>query len=307
MSELATIIRPILPELQRFEEGFLALLSSEVAPLDTILSYVAEVRGKRLRPSLVLLSARLFGSPSEATFRTSWFVELIHTATLIHDDVVDGTAARRGRAAVHVHWDTPKAVLAGDYLLGKAMQLLANANDLPILNEMLNTTAAMSEGELMQQRRMENVKRIVEDKTWDGTLSQDEYREVITRKTALLFRSCCVGGALSVKAPAEAVECLADFGLHLGRVFQLRDDQLDNDDPTAAQWAGQMIDEELAQALEALKAVETLLKTGSPRHPEGSSAGAPVIPSDTVETAAEWRETLDILHALAVFSAERLH
>ncbi|MBO4328681.1 MAG: polyprenyl synthetase family protein [Bacteroidales bacterium] len=298
MSDLTSIIHPILPELQRFEKGFLALLSSEVAPLDTILSYVAEVRGKRLRPSLVLLSARLFGSPSEATFRTSWFVELIHTATLIHDDVVDGTAARRGRAAVHVRWDTPKAVLAGDYLLGRAMQLLANADDLPILAEMLDTTAAMSEGELMQlkkQRTGNEIRRDEDDGTAPGnpedgapgtlageTLSKEDYLEVITRKTALLFRSCCVGGALSMQASDEAIRPLADYGLHLGRVFQLRDDQLDADDATTVRWAEQLIGGELDQALEAAKTLETVLK-------------------------AETKETLETLKTLAVFCAERTH
>ena len=296
MTDLDTIIRPILPELQRFEQGLTGLLSSEVAPLDAILRYVAEVKGKRLRPSLVLLSARLFGNPSEATFRTAWFVELIHTATLVHDDVVDGTAARRGRAAVHVRWNTPAAVLAGDYLLGKAIQLLANADDLPILAEMLDTTAAMSEGELMQLK-----KRIAEyekqdhdaddttlDPSGDGALytlvreglSKEDYLEVITRKTALLFRSCCVGGALSVGAPSEAVALLADFGLHLGRVFQLRDDVLDDDVPTSADVAQQLIDEELSQTLEALRAL-------------GNKVGT--------------KETLKALESLALFCAERSH
>lgn len=293
MTDLDTIIRPIQPELQRFEQGLAGLLSSDVAPVDTILHYVAEVKGKRLRPSLVLLSARLFGTPGESTFRTAWFVELIHTATLVHDDIVDGTAARRGRAAVHVRWNAPAAVLAGDYLLGKAIQLLANADDLPILAEMLDTTAAMSEGELMQLK-----KRIAEggEKNGEGTadhtsdhdldrlleegLSKEDYLEVITRKTALLFRSCCVGGALSMGASGEAVTLLADFGLHLGRVFQLRDDVLDDDVPTEANVAQQLIDEELSQTLEALRAL-------------GNKVGT--------------KETLKALESLALFCAERSH
>lgn len=295
MTDLDTIIRPILPELQRFEQGFADLLSSDVAPVDTLLRYVAGVKGKRLRPSLVLLSARLFGNPSEATFRTAWFVELIHTATLVHDDVVDGTAARRGRAAVHVRWNTPAAVLAGDYLLGKAIQLLANADDLPILAEMLHTTAAMSEGELMQlqkgQRNGEtpgHPREAETDRTTDNGLdrlleeglSKEDYLEVITRKTALLFRSCCVGGALSMGAPDEAVTRLAEFGLHLGRVFQLRDDVLDDDVPTTMETARQLIEAELAQTLEALRAVGAMVGT---------------------------KETLKALESLALFCAERSH
>ncbi|MBO4328468.1 MAG: polyprenyl synthetase family protein [Bacteroidales bacterium] len=289
MTDLDTIIRPILPELQRFEQGFADLLSSDVAPVDTLLRYVAGVKGKRLRPSLVLLSARLFGNPSEATFRTAWFVELIHTATLVHDDIVDGTAARRGRAAVHVRWNTPAAVLAGDYLLGKAIQLLANADDLPILAEMLHTTAAMSEGELMQleKRLSGGGDGPTDDPTDNGLdqlleegLSKEDYLEVITRKTALLFRSCCVGGALSMGASGEAVTLLADFGLHLGRVFQLRDDVLDDDVPTTMETARQLIEAELAQTLEALRAV-----------------------GDKVGT----KETLKALESLALFCAERSH
>ena len=181
------------------------------------------------------------------------------------------------------------AVLAGDYLLGKAIQLLANADDLPILAEMLHTTAAMSEGELMQleKRLSGGGDGPTDDPTDNGLdqlleegLSKEDYLEVITRKTALLFRSCCVGGALSMGASGEAVTLLADFGLHLGRVFQLRDDVLDDDVPTTMETARQLIEAELAQTLEALRAV-----------------------GDKVGT----KETLKALESLALFCAERSH
>lgn len=273
MTGLDTIIRPILPELQRFEQNLSGLLSSEVSPLDGVMSYVAEAKGKRLRPVLVLLSARLFGETTEATMRTALFVEMLHTATLIHDDVVDGSDERRGRDAVHVRWDTPTAVLSGDYLLAKAMLLLAAPDNLPILREMLKTAVAMSEGEMMQR------------KTESG---EDDYIEVITRKTAMLFRACCLGGALSVdrnkkqEARSKEIDLAGDFGLNLGIVFQLRDDLLDNDDPETTRMAKELLPRYLEKTIAALEGLKTV-------------------------TADLSVDVLESLRTLAMFCAERSH
>lgn len=216
MKTLTQIIFPIAAELQQFEAFFGQNMCAETEPMNTIMRYVLDTRGKRLRPILVLLSAKLFGEINEQTLRAATFVEMIHSATLIHDDVVDNDDQRRGHASVKAQFGNLSAVLAGDYLLAKAMQLLCRAGDHAILQEMLHTAAAMSEGELMQAN------------------GADQYLEIITRKTALLMQSCCIAGALSVNASEEQVQCIADFGLHFGILFQLRDDILDTENTEKA-------------------------------------------------------------------------
>lgn len=254
------ITQPIAAELAAFEAYFEQSLKSDTEPMDSIMRYVAATKGKRLRPILVLLSAKLLGEVNEKTLRAATFVEMVHSATLIHDDVVDGSDLRRGQASVKTQFGNLSAVLSGDYLLSKAMLLIANDTD--ILNEMLHTTAAMSEGELMQS--------LVVD---DGRPSEDttKYLDIITRKTALLMRSCCVAGALSEKATEEQIRQIADFGLNFGILFQLRDDILDGENTEIAK---ALLPEYLEKTLQALR----------------------LFP---------FSETLEILNELAVFCAER--
>ena len=262
MKNLNDIIRPIAAEMQQFEVFFKKTLHADTEPMDSIMRYVLDTQGKRLRPILLLLSAKLFGEPNEQTQRAATFVEMVHSATLIHDDVVDDTNARRKKASVKAQFGNLSAVLAGDYLLAKAMLLLSNPDDHAILQEMLSTTAAMSEGELMQT--------IVAD-----CVSQSEkttqYLDIITRKTALLMRSCCIAGALSVNATPEQVQQIADFGLNFGILFQLRDDILDGENTAKAQ---ALLPEYLQKTLDSLK----------------------IIPAS---------ETLEALRDLTVFCAER--
>ena len=232
VKNLNYIIHPIAAELQQFEAFFEQTLKAETEPMNTIMQYVHETKGKRLRPVLVLLSAKLFGEPNERTLRAATFVEMVHSATLIHDDVVDDSNERRGQSSVKAHFGNLSAVLAGDYLLAKAMLLIAN--DADILNEMLTTTAAMSEGELMQNNvglsyhdSRNNDKPQARLPLYDRPTNQ--YLDIITRKTALLMRSCCAIGAMSVDASEEQITKIADFGLHFGQLFQMRDDILDAD------------------------------------------------------------------------------
>ena len=144
MKKLSTIISPIATELAQFEVFFEQTMKAETEPMDGIMHYVQESRGKRLRPILVLLSAKLFGEVNERTLRAATFVEMMHSATLIHDDVVDDADERRGKASVKAQFGNHSAVLAGDYLLAKAILLLSHPSDSPLLNEMLRTAAAMS-------------------------------------------------------------------------------------------------------------------------------------------------------------------
>ena len=143
------IIHPIAAELQQFEAFFEQTLKAETEPMNSIMRYVSDTRGKRLRPILVLLGAKLFGEVNVQTLRAATFVEMVHSATLIHDDVVDDSDQRRSKASVKAQFGNLSAVLAGDYLLAKSMLLLSHPDDYAILQEMLRTTAAMSEGELM--------------------------------------------------------------------------------------------------------------------------------------------------------------
>ena len=218
------ITQPIAAELAAFEAYFEQSLKADTEPMNSIMHYVGVTKGKRLRPILVLLSAKLFGEVNEKTLRAATFVEMVHSATLIHDDVVDGSDLRRGQASVKMQFGDLSAVLSGDYLLSKAILLIANDTD--ILNEMLRTTAAMSEGELMQSIVTDCVSQS-EDNT--------KYLDIITRKTALLMRSCCVAGAFSVNANEEQIRQMADFGLNFGILFQLRDDILDGENTEISQ------------------------------------------------------------------------
>ena len=263
MKSLEQIITPIAAELAQFEAFFTQTLKAETEPMDSIMHYVLDTQGKRLRPVLVLLSAKLFGEVNEQTLRAATFVEMVHSATLIHDDVVDDSDSRRKKASVKAQFGNLSAVLAGDFLLAKAMLLLARPDDYAILQEMLSTTAAMSEGELMQ-----NVSSEVPEPVEGPAFRQaqrpakgrpnNSYLDIITRKTAMLMRSCCAAGALSVNASPEQVQQIADFGLNFGILFQLRDDLLDGENTTEAQ---ALLPEYLQKTLDSLKhfpASETL-------------------------------------------------
>ena len=240
MKKLTEITRPIAADLVQFEAFFAENLKAETEPMDSIMRYVGETKGKRLRPILVLLGAKLFGEVNEQSLRAAAFVEMVHSATLIHDDVVDDSDERRGRASVKSQFGHLSAVLAGDYLLAKAMLLLSQPADSTILQEMLRTTAAMSEGELIQGAvglsyyGSRNGNRN-ECGSHDATALQAQYLDIITRKTALLMCSCCVAGALSVHATLEQVQQISDFGLNFGLLFQMRDDLLDGENVEQAQ------------------------------------------------------------------------
>lgn len=264
-------------EMKEFERIFLDSLKGTTVPMDTVLHHVASAKGKRLRPRLVFLAAKLFGDINDSTRRTAQFVEMLHTATLIHDDVIDESDIRRGQATVNALWDNTTAVLSGDYLLTKAMKILSNPVDLQILQEMLSTVMMMVEGEMMQYRRQ---------KTEDGSRKDAEfYLEVIERKTARLIRSCCVGGAMSVldeetEDRRQKLELTGDFGLNLGLVFQMRDDILDDDDHENTLIAQKLLPEFLEKALKALEALAPYVRD---------------------------QEALASLRSLTVFCAERNH
>ena len=233
VKNLNDIIHPIAAEMQQFESFFEKTLRADTEPMNSIMRYVVETKGKRLRPILVLFSAKLWGNIGEPTLRAATFVEMMHSATLVHDDVVDCSDLRRGRASVKAHFDDLSAVLAGDYLLAKAILLIADNAEL--LKEVLNTSLVMSEGELMQDTlpKFLSLDPLHKVEGQDNR-TNEAYLDIITRKTAMLMRSCCFAGATSVDATQKQVQQIAEFGLNFGILFQLRDDILDNENTAQA-------------------------------------------------------------------------
>lgn len=237
-----------------FERDFAEAMQGSVLPMDEVMRYVVEGRGKRLRPQLVFLCARLFGEVDERTRRVALFAELLHTATLIHDDVVDDSVERRHRPSVNARYGNLTAVLAGDYLLSKAMLLLSEPDEHRLLKTMLQAAMAMSEGELLQARPASAEE-----------LSSTAYLEVIERKTAQLIRACCLGGAMAVLGEktedrSQKLELVGEFGLNLGLAFQMRDDLLDADSPENVALAERLLPLYLDKTLQTLDALAPMVE-----------------------------------------------
>ncbi len=216
MYSLEEIRKTIESELERFDLFYKDAIKSSNMLLNSIMSYTLKHKGKQIRPMLVLLSARLWGEINESTLRAATFIELLHNATLIHDDVVDNTNKRRGFLSVNGIWKNKAAVLAGDYMLAKGMMIALNNNDYVMLNMISETVKMMSEGEIAQ---MDMARRL--------NITEEKYYEVIEKKTASLTASCCAIGAASMNVPHETIQKMRRFGLYAGMAFQIRDDIFD--------------------------------------------------------------------------------
>ncbi|ANE50583.1 polyprenyl synthetase [Flavisolibacter tropicus] len=203
-------------ELQIFEAKFKTAVNSNVPMLDRIMRYIVKRKGKQLRPMFVFLSAKLCGPVNESTYRAASLVELLHTATLVHDDVVDDAAERRGFFSVYALWKNKISVLVGDYLLAKGLLLSLDNNDFRILQLLSEAVRQMSEGELLQLEK-------------SRTLNLDEavYYEIIRNKTASLLASACAAGAFSASGKEEDALRLKNFGEKVGIAFQIKDDLFD--------------------------------------------------------------------------------
>ena len=195
-------------------------MKSNVALLDTIMTYIVKRKGKQVRPMFVFYAAKLIGDINESTYRAASMVELLHTATLVHDDVVDDSDERRGFFSINALWKNKIAVLVGDYLLSKGLLLSVKNKDFNLLEIISVAVEAMSEGELLQIEKSRNL-----------NLSEEVYYDIIRKKTASLIASCCAIGAASAGATQEQVELMRLFGEKIGIAFQIKDDLLDyNDD-----------------------------------------------------------------------------
>ncbi|MGV3597608.1 MAG: polyprenyl synthetase family protein [Bacteroidota bacterium] len=213
---LDQIKAPIEQELAVFETKFRQSMKSKVSLLDTIMTYIVKRKGKQMRPMFVLFTAKLNGGISEATHRGAALVELLHTATLVHDDVVDDSYQRRGFFSINALWKNKIAVLVGDYLLSRGLLLAVTNKDFHLLEIVSDAVQKMSEGELLQ---IEKARKL--------NLVEDIYFDIITKKTASLIASCCAIGAASVIDDAEKIEQMRDFGEKIGIAFQIKDDLFD--------------------------------------------------------------------------------
>ncbi|MDR3296639.1 MAG: polyprenyl synthetase family protein [Prevotellaceae bacterium] len=213
LDEIQSVVKH---ELQEFEPYFRRYLQSPVPMLAAIADHTYRTRGKQLRPLLVLLSAKLNGEVGQSAYVGAAMMELLHTATLMHDDVVDEADSRRGRLSVNALFDSKTAVLAGDFLLSRGALVALDYQNTDFLNIAVSAIRHMSEGELLQMDKARRLDR-----------SEELYFDIIRKKTALLLQSCTMIGAHSVGAAPQQVQAMGDYGERLGMAFQLRDDVLD--------------------------------------------------------------------------------
>jgi octaprenyl-diphosphate synthase len=216
VKSLDVIKSPIAEELIHFEKHFRDSMKSHVALLDTILHYVVKRKGKQIRPMFVFLCAKLFGKTNESTYVAASMVELLHTATLIHDDVVDDANERRGFFSINALWKNKIAVLVGDYLLTQGLLVALKNKDFHTLELLSEAVKAVIEGELLQSQKARRL-----------DINEDVYYEIIRQKTASLIASACSVGTASTTDDPKAIETMRDFGEKIGISFQIRDDLFD--------------------------------------------------------------------------------
>ncbi len=213
---LTDISQPIKTELEEFEHLFKKSMKSNVGLVDLIAKYIIRQKGKKIRPLLVLLSAKLSGGITERSYRGAVLVELLHTATLIHDDVVDNADKRRGFWSINAIFKNKAAVLMGDYMLSRGLMIAVEGKDFDFLGVITNAVKRMSEGELLQIQ-----------KTRKLDIDEETYFKVISDKTASLLETCCQIGSMSTSNNSEYHEAMKTFGESIGMAFQIRDDILD--------------------------------------------------------------------------------
>lgn len=210
---------PIKNEMTEFELKFKTSMKSSVPLLDKITHYIVKRKGKQLRPMFVFLSAKMVGEMNDSTYRAASLIELLHTATLVHDDVVDDSNERRGFFSVNALWKNKIAVLVGDFLLSKGLLLSIDNKDYHLLGLVSNAVREMSEGELLQ---IEKARKL--------DIDEAVYFDIIRKKTASLIASCCACGAASVTNDEKVIEQLRAFGEAVGIAFQIKDDLFDYGD-----------------------------------------------------------------------------
>ena len=210
---LKEIQAPIKNEMDEFKKRLKSSISSSNKIIDTVVSYILKRKGKQIRPVFVFLTAGLNGKITDATYRAAILIEILHTATLIHDDVVDDSNYRRGFFSVNALWKSKYSVLIGDYLLSRGLELSVDNNDFKFLGVLSNAVKKMSEGEITQLKKSKSL-----------DIDEETYFKIISDKTASLFSSCCKMGAISTNSKTKNIDMMSEFGLLVGKAFQIRDD-----------------------------------------------------------------------------------
>lgn len=216
MDQLSIIKRPIKADLERFVNLFEKSLTHDYGLLAQVLDHIRQRAGKRMRPMLILLMAKHFGGITDATQYAAVGLELLHTASLVHDDVVDDSAERRGQSSVNAEYNNKVAVLVGDYILSTALLNVALTDNQIIVKRLAELGRTLASGEILQLSNIQNTE-----------ISEDVYYDVIIQKTAALFEACCTIGALSAGGSDEDIEKASFFGRNLGIMFQIKDDIFD--------------------------------------------------------------------------------
>ncbi|UZD20981.1 polyprenyl synthetase family protein [Algoriphagus halophytocola] len=217
--DLKQIQIPIENEMAQFELKFRASMKSKVKLLDHITNYIVRRKGKQMRPMFVFLTAGVCGGINDSTHRGAALIELLHTATLVHDDVVDDANYRRGFFSVNALWKNKISVLVGDYLLSRGLLLSVENNDFKLLKIVSNAVKEMSEGELLQIAKARKL-----------DITEEVYYDIIRQKTASLLASCCAVGASSTDSSDETISKMREFGEKVGMAFQIKDDLFDYGD-----------------------------------------------------------------------------
>jgi octaprenyl-diphosphate synthase len=216
MSILTEIRKPVEKEMDEFESYFNKTMKSDIPLLKIILNYVLRRKGKQMRPLLVFLTARLNGEIAEPTYVAATCIELLHTASLVHDDVVDDAQERRGSLSIKALWNSKIAVLLGDYLLSAGMHICVEKSRYEMLEIISDAVRSMAEGELLQIQKARKF-----------NIKEEDYYKIIISKTAALIAACTATGARSVTEDPDTIQLMKDFGENIGIAFQIRDDILD--------------------------------------------------------------------------------
>jgi octaprenyl-diphosphate synthase len=216
MSVLAEIRKPVEKEMDEFESFFNRTMKSDIPLLKIILNYILRRKGKQMRPLLVFLTAALNGEIVESTYVAATMIELLHTASLVHDDVVDDAHERRGALSVNALWNSKIAVLVGDYMLSKGLLITIEKSRYEMLEIVSEAVKSMAEGELLQLQKARKL-----------NIKEEDYYKIIVSKTAALLSACTATGARSVTEDPDIIQLMKDFGENIGLAFQIRDDLLD--------------------------------------------------------------------------------
>jgi octaprenyl-diphosphate synthase len=241
------IYDPVADDFSRVNDLIIKRLASDVPLVEKIAQYIIESGGKRLRPLLVLLSSQAVGYKGNDHLKLAAVIEFLHTATLLHDDVVDTSDLRRGRSTANARWGNAPSVLVGDFLYARAFEMMVELQSLRIMNVLSHATAVIAEGEVLQLTNIKN-----------PDLSEDKYMEVIHNKTAMLFEAASHTGGLLAGASEEQETGLRDYGKHLGLAFQLVDDVLDYRGDAEAM--GKNVGDDLAEGKTTLPLIRAMEK-----------------------------------------------